>query len=50
MEHKEDKSYPEGSFGKVKQGSLESSPFAPKFAIKIYHKNMFSGNTLHELR
>lgn len=50
MEHKEDKSYPEGGFGKIKQGSLESSRFTPKFAIKIYHKNIFSDNTVHELR
>lgn len=51
MEHKEDGKYPKGGFAaKVKKGSLSEGNGAPKYAIKIYHQNMFNGNTIHELR
>lgn len=51
MEHKTDGKYPKGGFAKkVKQGSLSEGNGEPKYAIKIYHKNMFNGETIHELR
>jgi serine/threonine protein kinase len=51
IEHKEDKSYPKGGFAaKVKKGYLTEGSTEPKYAIKIYHKNMFSDDTIHELR
>ncbi|MBI2785604.1 MAG: protein kinase [Legionella longbeachae] len=51
IEHKNDKSYPKGGFAaKVKKGFSELDSTEPKYAVKIYHKNMFSGDTIHELR
>jgi serine/threonine protein kinase len=51
IEHKADKKYPCGSFAaKVKKGFTEAENDTPKYAIKIFNKNMFSGNTIHELR
>lgn len=51
MEHKVDGKYPKGSFAaKVKKGSMSEGNGDPKFAVKIYHKDMFNGNSIHELR
>lgn len=51
IEHKEDKIYPKGGFAaKVKKGYLTEGSTEPKYAVKIYHKNMFSDDTIHELR
>jgi len=51
MEKKGDKKYPKGNFAaKVKQGFLADGGDAPKYAVKIYKKGIFSGNSIHELR
>ena len=51
IEHKDDKKYPKGGFAaKVKKGSLHIGDTESKYAVKIYHKNMFHGDTFHELR
>lgn len=51
MEHKPNGNYPKGGFAaKVKKGSLSEGNNDPKYAVKIFHKNMFNGDTIHELR
>lgn len=51
MEHREDKGYPKGGFAaKVKKGYVTEECSDPKYAIKVYNKNIFSGDTIHELR
>lgn len=50
MEHKVDGTYPKGGFAKVKQGCLSEDDDNPKYAVKIYHKDIFGGDTYHELR
>lgn len=51
MEHNEVKKYPKGSFAqRIKKGFTTEGSKEPKYAIKIYHKGMFAGDTVHELR
>jgi len=51
IEHKKDKNYPSGGFaGRIKKGFAEQKDETPKYAIKIFRKDKFGGNTIHELR
>jgi serine/threonine protein kinase len=53
IEHKDNKSYPSGGFAlKVKKGytTADTENSQPKYAVKIFKKDCFPGNTIHELR
>ena len=51
MENKKNHDYPKGAFAaKVKKGSLSEGDIDPKYAIKVYRKNVFNGDKNHELR
>jgi serine/threonine protein kinase len=51
IEHQEKKAYPKGGFAaKVKKGYLQKDTEEAQLAIKIYHKDVFHGNSIHELR
>lgn len=51
IEHRDNSDYPNGGFAKkVKQGFIAEGSSEPNYAIKIFKKNIYSGDMSHELR
>ncbi len=52
VEHNNKKDYPRGSYvAKVKKGFIDKENLdKPKYALKVFHEDMFNGETMHELR
>lgn len=50
IEHNKNKKYPGGGYASRVKKAYLTVDAKPKYAIKIYHQNMFAGNTVHEMR